>query len=116
MSFCAPDDVVGAGSVGRGALPMILKNAVTNLFQKTSKTPIMLAMPEVTVITWSGPAYSANNSKCMKAPSLTTLKERYSNFTGVLVRTETKISVEPAVTLVNSGGSGYCTVIKRVPV
>src|SRR5437016_10624707 len=51
---------------------MIPKNAATSLFQKTSKTPIMLAMPEVTVITWSGPAYSANNSKCMNAPWVVT--------------------------------------------
>jgi len=41
---------------------MILKNAAVSLFQKTNKTPIMLAMPEVTVITWSGPAYSANKN------------------------------------------------------
>jgi len=55
VSFCGPE--VGAtGSVGRGDRPMILKNAATTLFQKTSSTPITLAIPEVTVITWSGPA------------------------------------------------------------
>jgi len=48
--------------------PNNLKTAVTTLFQKISKTPIMLAMPEVTVITWSGPPYSAIRLKCMKAP------------------------------------------------
>ena len=61
---------------------MILKTAATTLFQKTSRTPITLAIPEVTVITWSGPAYSANNSKRMKAPSLTTLEEVLFQFYG----------------------------------
>ncbi len=48
--------------------PNNLKTAATSLFQKISKTPIMLAIPEVTVITWSGPPYSAIRLKCMKAP------------------------------------------------
>jgi hypothetical protein len=56
VSFGCPEVAVGAGSAGRGVLPMILKNAATSLFQKTSSTPMMLAIPEVTVITWSGPA------------------------------------------------------------
>ncbi len=64
MSFGGPEAAAGAASARRGARPMILKNAATSLFQKTSSTPITLAMPEVTVITWSGPAYSANNVIC----------------------------------------------------
>jgi hypothetical protein len=60
VSLCGAEVVGVAGSAGRGALPIIVKNAATNLFQKTSRTPIMLAIPEVTVITWSGPAYNAN--------------------------------------------------------
>ena len=56
MSFCGTEVVGVAGSAGRGALPVILKNAAVTLFQKTNKTPMMLAIPEVTVITWSGPA------------------------------------------------------------
>lgn len=68
VSICDSEVAVGTGFADRGARPMILKNAATSLFQKTSSTPIMLAMPEVTVITWSGPAYSANELKCMQAP------------------------------------------------
>ena len=56
MSLCGPEVAAEAGSAGRGALPMILKTAAVSLFQKTNKTPIRLAIPEVTVITWSGPA------------------------------------------------------------
>jgi hypothetical protein len=74
VSFCGSEVAAEAGSAGRGAFPIILKNAAVSLFQKTSNTPMMLAMPEVTVITWSGPAYSARNAKCMKTPKLTTFK------------------------------------------
>jgi hypothetical protein len=42
-------------SLGSGARPINLKNAFTSLCQKISKKPTRLAMPEVMVITWSGP-------------------------------------------------------------
>ena len=42
-------------SVGLGARPINLKNAFTSLCQKISKKPTKLAIPEVMVITWSGP-------------------------------------------------------------
>jgi hypothetical protein len=107
---------VAAGSATRGALPMILKNAAVTLFQKTSRTPTMLAMPEVTVITWSGPAYSASKPKCMWTQLLPILKGLLTNFTGVPAGTEIKISgFEPAITL-NYRRQCYLTVIKRVPV
>ena len=67
VSLCGPEVAGGAGSAERGVFPMILKKAVTSLFQKTSNTPMMLAIPEVTVITWSGPAYSANKSNRIRA-------------------------------------------------
>lgn len=67
-SICDSEVVAATESADRGARPMILKNAATSLFQKTSSTPIMLAIPEVTVITWSGPAYTANNVICMTTP------------------------------------------------
>jgi hypothetical protein len=51
VSSCGPEVAGGAGSAERGVFPMILKKAVTSLFQKTSNTPMMLAIPEVTVIT-----------------------------------------------------------------
>jgi hypothetical protein len=51
VSFGGLEVTGGAGCAKRGDLPMILKKAETNLFQKTSTTPIMLAIPEVTVIT-----------------------------------------------------------------
>jgi hypothetical protein len=57
-----------AAAVALEGRPNNLKTAATTLFQKISKTPMMLAMPEVTVITWSGPPYSAIRLKCMKAP------------------------------------------------
>ncbi len=104
MSFRG-SEAGGTGSAGRGALPMIRKNAATTLFQNTSSTPITLAMPEVTVITWSGPAYSAKNSKCMKL-RWQFCKIYYCNLTGVTSRSRIKILLlEPTITLADLAGT-----------
>jgi hypothetical protein len=54
MAEVEESEVVASG-VGRD-FPINLKNMPTTLFQKISSNPTRLAKPEVTVITWSGPA------------------------------------------------------------
>src|SRR6476661_5556299 len=56
-----------ADLAGRKILTM-RKNMATTLFQKISKRTSRLARPEVTVITWSGPPYSANSSTRIDSP------------------------------------------------
>src|SRR5262249_38105901 len=56
---------VGAGAGDRRTQRTTRKNAAATLFQKIRRSPSTLASPEVTVITWSGPAYSASNSGFM---------------------------------------------------